>query len=161
MVWKLNINGRIYKEKKLQKVLEGLKHGKSVTVVHQGRKFKVTKIEEPYNWYCKVKWRIDFLLKNRPVFVINALSYWFEVPYTFSEIQVGRGWLKIYGEGRNPINECELGKLDRNLTILDKYENGSYTFAGNHKEFAGAFRYIVWSKNIIKKLKEILKEYNI
>jgi len=142
-------------KKQLEKVLEQIDFNDSVKYGD----FIITKVKG--NYITDKKFRIEFQLPNRRFFIVNALDFEFMPYFEIEKITVNKkeGWLKHYGHGKHPLDEFNW-EFDPHIKTIFEYlpEEKVYYFLGNHKDFAGAFRYFIWNEKLAKEIRKKLKE---
>ena len=141
-------------QKQLEKVLKQIDFNDSVKYGD----FIITKIKGGF--ITDKKFRIEFQFSDRRIFIINALDFESALLYEIERIVINKkeGWLKHYGHGKNPLNEFNW-KFDPYIKTILEYlpEEKVYYFIGNHKDFAGAFRYFIWNEKLAKEIEKKLK----
>jgi len=101
--------------------------------------------------------RLILKINDEEVFVrrYDELDVKYDLPDHIRRIDPSKGYFCLYGKG-HPLDEFS-DPLEE-FTHISKHTNNVYSFVGNHKEYSGAFYYLVWDKELINKIKASLNE---
>jgi len=81
---------------------------------------------------------------------VQRCHYDFELPDLIERIDNSKGFYCNYGKG-HPLAEfsdpLRLFEGGRPFTEVEKRDN-VWVFCGNHKEYSGAFRYLIWDRKL-------------
>jgi len=135
------------------KVLESFDFGEDIRV-------KKVIIRTPYG----DKKMIEFCaLVNGKEIALRRDDDWGLSIYTLYELYKGlnktEGYIKIYAnrDKDGPLDEFDGSTIVCNYgTPLETLEKGLWVFHGNHKEYSGSFRYIIWNENLVKEIENKL-----
>lgn len=107
--------------------------------------------------------KLTLKVDGKEIFV-QRCHYDFELPDLIRRIDNSRGFYCNYGKGY-PLDEfadrlrlfVETPRGRKPFTIIDDY-GGVFVFVGNHEEYSGAFRYLIWDKRLAGKVRRKLEK---
>jgi hypothetical protein len=70
-----------------------------------------------------------------------------------------KGFFKVYGRYNDPLEEF-MNDIDP-IWFEEDDESSFFIFSGNHREYSGVFRYILWNEKLIQQIQGKINESKV